>query len=134
MFDLNDYFDFKRNVPSFIEFNFNRLPSVGIKIKLSDKRKSLTRRTLESSYFDFEGMPIEIEELNSGDYHEFTLKFLEKVNLKSENKQSCEDYPTKKFPSYNDCDMAYVYNKMKNVYKIMPFWAARTLDEVTNLT
>ena len=28
----------------------------------------------------------------------------------------------------------FVYNKMKNHHKIMPFWAAKTLDEVTTLT
>ena len=132
--DLNDYFDLNINLPSFIEIIFYKLPNLGIKIKIGDKRRSLTRRTLESSYFDYEGMPIEIKNLTSGVFFEFTLKFFERINLELENGIKCVDYPTMIFSSFNECDMAYVYNEMKNNYKIMPFWAARTLEEVTNLT
>ena len=132
--DLNEYFDFKTNVPSYIEFNFNKISNLGVKIKIGDKRRSLTRRTLESSYFDYEGVPIEIENLKSGVFYEYTIKLLETNSIKVGNGKSCVDYPTSKFSSFNHCDMVYVYNEMKNKYKIMPFWAARNLDEVTNFT
>ena len=46
---------------------------------------------------------------------------------------SCKNYPTDKFSSYQECDESFVYSLMKNYFKIMPFWAARNLDEVTEL-
>ena len=52
-------------------------------------------------------------------------------NLEMDPGVSCKNYPTEKFSSYQDCDESFVYNLMKNKYKIMPFWAARKLDEVT---
>ena len=134
MIDMNNFFDFNKQVPSYIEFIFNRIPNLGVKIKIVDKKRSLTRRTLESSYFDYEGSPIEIENLTSGVFYEYTIKILEKIDLSLGNEKICKDYPTNEFLSFNDCDMAFVYNEMKKKYKIMPFWAAKTLEEVTNLT
>ena len=53
-------------------------------------------------------------------------------NLKSDPGKRCQDYPIEKFSTYRDCDMDFVYNEMRTKYKFMPFWAANTLDEVTD--
>ena len=130
--DLNDYFDFNKNVPIYIKFNLNKIPNLGVQLKVDDKKKHLIRRTLESNMFDYDGIPLKIKNLNSGMFYRFSLDFFETFNLKSDSGKNCEDYPTKTFSSYKDCDMDFVYNKMRNQYKLMPFWAAKTLDEVTN--
>ena len=52
-------------------------------------------------------------------------------NLEMNLGVSCKNYPTEKISSYQGCIESFVYNLMKNYYKIMPFWAARKLDEVT---
>ena len=61
----------------------------------------------------------------------FYLSISQTRNLEMDPGKSCKNYPTEKFPSYLDCDESFVYNLMKNYFKIMPFWAARNLDEVT---
>ena len=112
----------------------NKIPNLSFQVKIEDERKSLTRRTLESQTFDYDGIPLEMENLTSSMYYEFAVALFETIHLESDSGQNCMNYPTEKFKSYRDCDMDFVYKEMKNNYKVMPFWAAKTLDEVTNLT
>ena len=131
---LNDHFDFKKDVPSYVEFVMNKIPNLSFQVKIEDERKSLTRRTLESQTFDYDGIPLEMKNLTSSMYYEFAVALFETIHLESDSGQNCINYPTEKFTNYRECDMDFVYKEMKNKYKVMPFWAAKTLDEVTNLT
>ena len=112
----------------------NKIPNLSFQVKIEDERKSLSRRTLESQNFDYDGIPLDIENLTSSMFFGFSLALFETINLESDSGQNCINYPTEKFPNYRECDMDFVYKEMKNNYKVMPFWAAKTLDEVTNLT
>ena len=132
--DLNDHFNFKMEVLYHVTFVMYKSPNLSIQLKIEDERKSLTRRTLESQNFDYDGIPLEIENLTSPIFYDFTLALFETIHLESDSGQNCKNYPSEKFSNYRQCDMDFVYNEMKNKYKIMPFWAAKTLDEVTNLT
>ena len=132
--DLNDYFDFSRHSPTFVEIYFNSIPNLSVMVKVEDRRKSLAKRPLLSSATDFEGGPLLIENLISGEYTNVFFTFLEHINLESDKGQGCRNYPTETFLDYMECDMDFVYNEMKSKYKIMPFWAAKTLSEVTNMT
>ena len=130
--DLNDHFDFNKNVPIYIKFKFNKIPNLGVQLKIGDIKKSLIRRTLESNIFDYDGIPLRMENLTSGMFFRFSLALFETINLESDPGKRCQDYPIEKFSTYRDCDMDFVYNEMRTKYKFMPFWAAKTLDEVTN--
>ena len=132
--DLNNYFDFVEHVPVLIEILFNKIPNLGVILKVEDESKSLTKRPLLSNDDDYEGIPLQIENLTSGEYHSFSFTLSEKINPESVEPKGCKNYPTKQFFSYRDCDMDFVYNEMKSKYDIMPFWAAKTLNEVTNIT
>ena len=131
--NLNDHFDFKKEVLYQIKFAMYKIPNLSIQVKIEDERKSLTCRTLKSGYFDYDGIPLDID-LTSRMSYEFNLALFETIHLETDSGQNCKNYPSEKFSSYRKCDMDFVYNEMKNKYKIMPFWAAKTLDEVTNLT
>ena len=130
--DLNDHFDFNKNVPIYIKFKFNKIPNLGVQLKVGDIKKYLTRRTLESNIFDYDGIPLKMESLISGMFYRFSLALFETIHLKSDPGKHCQDYPIETFSNYRDCDMDFVYTEMRNHYKFMPFWAAKTLDEVTN--
>ena len=131
---MNDHFDFKKEVLHHVRFTFNKIPNLSCQVIVEDERKSLTRRTLKSETFDYDGIPLVIENLTSGMLYEINLALFETIHLESDSGQNCKNYPSEKFSNYRKCDMDFVYNEMKNKYKIMPFWAAKTLDEVTNLT
>ena len=75
---------------------------------------------------DFDRAPIELDDLNSTQLIHLYLKFKQTLDI-----EDCGIYPNENFLDYNECDEEYVYQEMKNTYKIMPFWAAKTLDEVT---
>ena len=72
-----------------------------------------------------------LQNLKLKEIKRFYLSISQTRNLEMDPGKSCKNYPTEKFSSYQDCDESFVYNLMKNKYKIMPFWAARKLDEVT---
>ena len=72
-----------------------------------------------------------IQNSSLNEYKRFYLSISQMRNLEMDPGVSCKNYPTNTFSSYQDCDESYVYNLMKNKYKIMPFWAARKLEEVT---
>ena len=131
--NLNDHVDFSKNVPVYIKFKFNKIPNLGVQLKVGDIRKYLTRRTLESNIFDYDGIPLKMENLTSGMFYRFSLALFETISLKSDTAKQCQDYPTENFASYRDCDMDFVHDEMKNRYNFMPFWAAKTLDEVTKM-
>ena len=132
--NLNDYIDFSKIVPSYVEFYFNNIPNLAVSIKIEDIRKSLPKRPLISNSNDYDGVPLHIENLTSGQFYDFSLTLSETISLEEDSGKNCKKYPTEKFASYKECDMEYVYNEMKNKYRIMPFWAAKNLEEVTNHT
>ena len=132
--DLNDYFNFSKHNPSFVCIYFNKISNLSAMVKVEDRRKSLAKRSLLSSTIDYEGSPLLIENLTSGAYTNVFFTFFENINLESGKGLGCRNYPTERFLSYMECDTDFVYNEMKSKYKIMPFWAAKNLNEVTNMT
>ena len=133
--NFNDQFDFGNKVPSLFLISFKKIPNIAVSMKIEDARKSLSRRTLYSNIFDYEGIPLEIDNLTSEfGYQDFSLNLYETINLESDTGKQCKNYPTKEFLNYSECDQAFVHEEMKNKYKIMPFWAAKTMDEITNYT
>ena len=130
MVDLNDYMDLAKHVPSYFNVWFNKIPNLSVILKLEDRGKSLSKRPLLSN----EGFPLQIGNLSLGEYHEYSFNLFEKINLEAVTGKGCRNYPTEKYISYRECDMDFVYNELKSKYKIMPFWAAKSLSEVTNFT
>ena len=112
--------------PYLIEIRVVKTENLGFSLMLEDRGTVLKKRILKSKSMDFDRAPIELDDLNSTQFIHLYLKF--KQTLEIEN---CGIYPNEKFLDYNECDEEYVYREMKNTYKIMPFWAAKTLDEVT---
>ena len=124
--DLSQYWNMNKIAPYLIEIRVKKIENLGLSLKLEDRETMLMKRTLKSQIMDFEGAPIELEDLNSTHFIHMYLKFKQTLNI-----EDCDVYPNEDFVSYKECDEEFVYREMKNTYKIMPFWAAKTLDEVT---
>ena len=126
--------ELRNKSPRMVVFVFNKMDIGGVLVRIEDQKKTLRKRGLRSQINDYDGIPIEIDDLSSGITKKFFLTFSQRINLDTEEGIDCINYPGEEFQSYQDCDEDFVYNKMKNEFKIMPFWAAKSLDEVTNLT
>ena len=99
---------------------------------IEDKEKSLQKRSLRSQTLEYDGSRIEIDDLSSGMYKRLFLKLELTLNLDSDSGINCKNYPYDNFLSFRECDENYVYKKVLKNYKIMPFWAAKTLSDVSN--
>ena len=138
MIDLAHYFDLEKITLGVIRFVINTKDSNFLRVSLTieDKERSLLKRRLKSDVDAYDGTPLVLEfsiQSQSQIYQEYFLTLSQRINLEMDSGFNCLNYPSKEFQSYRDCDEDYVYHQMKQTYKIMPFWAANTLDEVTSL-
>lgn len=103
-----------------------------VTVLIEDRKKALRKRLLKSNSLDYEGSSIETKR-NVSKIDRLLLTFSQTINLENQADNVCVEYPTEKFESFYDCDEHYVYQEMRQKYNLMPFWAAKTLDEVTRL-
>ena len=130
--DLVQYFDISsKNVPEIIYIRYDKIYNLRLTLNIEDKRKSLSKRTLKSNYMNYEGTPIVVEDLLSPKMKSFYLTISQTIDLETDQGKNCINYPTEEFENFQECDETFVYDEMKNIYKFMPFWAARTSDEIT---
>lgn len=125
--DPNDYFDF---IPFYIALNFYRVQNLAITVEVVDLHKSLTKRSLISDSFDYEGEKLRID-LSTIQSKFYALTLSQKIYLEADEGKNCKNYPNKEFASYRECDENFVYNEIKEHYKMMPFWAAKSFEEIT---
>ena len=132
--DLTKVFDLSTITPLFVSINLKAETNFGISLQIVDRQKSLAKRGLRSQRQDYEGAPVEIENLYSKVKTRYYFKISQKIHLEMETGIKCRNYPHDDFASYRECDENFVYKEMKNTYDLMPFWAATNDREVTNLT
>ena len=134
--DLTQYFDLKKVTPMFFVFKFFPRENLGLSLHIEDRETSLLKRGLRSQRHDYLGFgsAIKIDSLASGVYKRFHLKISQTINLEIDSGIKCRKYPNIEFQSYRNCDEDFVYKKMKYTFQAMPFWAAKTFEEVTNRT
>ena len=130
-FDLNKYWNLKNISTKSVKLYFLKRANVSVSVHVEDKGRALTKRTLKSQTTSHEGTEMLIQNSNLGEYKRYYLSISQTRNLEMGPGVSCKKYPTEIFSSYQDCDESFVYSLMRNYFKIMPFWAARNLDEVT---
>ena len=131
--DLTKVFDLSTVTPLFLSINLKAVKNFGISLQIVDRQKSLAKRSLRSQRQDYEGAPVEIENLYSRVITRYYLKVSQKIHLEMETGIKCINYPHQDFASYRECDENFVYKEMKDTYNLMPFWAATNDEEVTNL-
>ena len=127
--DLEDYFDF---IPTYVAFNFDSIQNLAITIEVVDSLKSLVKRSLTSDPFDYEGEKLRID-LTTAQSKFYALTLSQKIYLEADVGKNCKNYPNKEFASYRECDENFVYNEVKQHYKMMPFWAAKSIEEITDI-
>ena len=133
--DLKKIIEKERLTPHFILIYFNKVENLGISIKIVDRNRGLRKRGLRSTQAkNYDGSNVDVDDLLEPTYKSFFLTLSQIIYLETKSGFNCRNYPNNEFNSYQECDEHFVYNEMRNKHKIMPFWAAKTLDEVTTLT
>ena len=115
----------------FLHFKNNQMFD-DVTVLIEDRMKALRRRLSKSNSLDYIGPPIKTRRL-SPKIDRFILSFAQTIDLEEDPGSMCTDYPTKTFASFHDCDENFVYQEMRQKYNLMPFWAAKSLNEVTKL-
>ena len=129
--DLTHYFNLSRMTPSFVFFFVKKNLNLGISIEVGDKRKAPARRRLIQNSFEYEGAKIKLENLYSSKTRTYAFTVSQTIDLETDKGKNCVDYPNANFSSYRECDENFVYNEVAEKYNMMPFWAAKNIDEIT---
>ena len=127
--DLNDHLEF---IPNHVSFHFYRVPNLALTIEVVDSLKSLVKRSLAWDSFDYEGEKLRLD-LATVQSKLYALTLSQTINLEADEGKNCKNYPNKEFASYRECDENFVYNEIQEHYKMMPFWAAKTIEEITDI-
>ena len=119
----------KRLVQIFLYFKKNKNTII---LTIHDNERVLRKRGLKAESDTYDGVSIGLN-LEKPMNRKFFLTMRQTIHLEMESGINCKNYPFGGFSSYKDCDEDFVYNEMKNKHKLMPFWAAKSLDKVTKL-
>ena len=122
----------KSSIPSPEKILFKIKTSHTVSVLIEDRGKALRKRLSKSNSLDYVGSLIETKK-NQSKIDRFLLSFTQTIDLEQVAGSMCMEYPTKNFKSFYDCDEDFVYQEMKQKHNLMPFWAAKTFDEVTKL-
>ena len=132
LIDLTSLFDLKLHTPLYIWMQFHKHKRTVV-LYILDKNKALRKRGLRSQVLDYDGSGIQIDDLMSPVYTKIFLDFSHTINLEEDSGINCVNYPNDAFFDYTECDEEFVYKEMKNTFNLMPFWAAKNVEEVTKL-
>ena len=100
-------------------------------IYFEEKNKVLSRR-LKTNMLSYVGPSFHYHDLSLPQSKKGIFSFHQNIYSEKEENKHCKNYPFKGFASFGDCDDKYFYDKFVNLYKIMPFWTALDLSQVTN--
>ena len=109
----------------------NQVPNVGVSIFFEEKNKVLSRR-LKTNMLSYVGPSFHYDDLFKPQNKKGIFSFQQNIYSEKDENKHCKNYPYKNFSSFGDCDEKYFYDKFVNFYKIMPFWVALNLSQVTN--
>ena len=129
-FDISQYWTSKKP-NTLINIKFKPEKNLTVSLEIEDRQRALVKRTLRSTSLAYEGSPIRLE-LDQEKYLKYFFTISQQRGLESYSEY--KNYPINSFENYRECDENFVYTGMKNKHKLMPFWAAKTLDEVTQIT
>ena len=130
--DVMEYFlDFKDETILQIFIYLNQLQGVGVSIFFEEKNKVLTRM-LKNNRLSYDGPFFQYDDLFLLKNKKGIISFHQNIYSEKEENKHCRNYPFNGSASYGDCDEKYLHDKFVNFYKIMPFWVALNISEVTN--
>ena len=133
LIDLASLFDLKLHTPLYIWVQFHKLNGT-VSVYILDKNKALRKRYMRSEIMDYDGSALQVDDLMSPVYEKTFLDFSQTISLEGDSGINCVNYPKFSFLNFTECDEDFVYRKMKNTFNLMPFWAAKSFEEVTKLT
>ena len=131
--DLASIFDLKLHTPLYIWMQFHKHNRT-VAVTILDKNKALRKRHTRSQIMDYDGSDIQIDDLMSPVYAKIFLDVSQTLSLEGDSGINCINYPNFPYLNYTECDEDFVYRKMKNTFNLMPFWAAKSVEEITKLT
>ena len=133
-FDLMDYFNITclEDPIMKIRFKLLKVRNFEVAIYIQERNKALTKRTLKSSLLSYSGPNIEIEDLGEPKLIKLIISISQSIFSEQDTLKKCRNYPIEDYKSYKECDEQFVYQDMRNIYKLIPFWATDNMNEVSS--
>ena len=131
--DLKHYFNLTgSDAPLEISFYLYKVENHGISIYIQERNKALKRRTLKSNLLSYSGPVIENSDLIEPILYKEIVSISQNLFSERDTLKKCRNYPNEDYESYRECDEQFVYQDLRTEYKVMPFWAADKMNEVSS--
>ena len=131
LLDLEDNLGYNfSETPHSIQFVLNERQNTAFNIHVVEKERAPRKRHLKRNFLAYTGPKIESLDLMKPKAIRVILGITQFKYLEREKKQDCQNYPSEKFRTFQDCDEDFIKDKMKS-FGLMPFWATDNMEEVT---
>ena len=130
IFDIQDFFDLKNFTPFKLFLYLKQTDGTFVTFQFEERNKRL-RRALQSLQKSYVG-PVLKMDLSKPTKIAALLTFSQIFNTDQDVDKPCSLYSsTTQYSSFGDCDEHFVHKEVLEKYGLIPFWATRSLDEVT---
>ena len=130
--DLHDYFDLTSNTPLEITIYAKQTPGVALTVLFEERERKL-KRALKSLRKNYLGPVLKIDDLNRSRTVKAFITLSQTINTERDTSKPCRHYPYKHYKTYSDCDQEFINKRILETYGVIPFWTAKSLDDVTKL-
>ena len=130
--DLHDYFDLTSNTPLEITIYAKQTPGVALTVLFEERERKL-KRALKSLRKNYLGPVLKIDDLNRSRTVKAFITLSQTINTERDTSKPCRHYPYKHYQTYSDCDQEFINKRILETYGVIPFWTAKSLDDVTKL-
>ena len=113
-----------------IFISLNKIDNFGINIFLEEKNKVVSR-FLKTGMLSYDGPSFSFNDLFLPQKKRGIVRFHQSIYSEEDANVHCKNYPFNGSSSFGECDRKYFHHEFQNHYKLMPFWAAANLSEVT---
>lgn len=130
--DILEYFSFDKDEQLLqIFILLNKVENLGINIFFEEKNRVLAR-FLKTSMLSYDGPSFNFNNLLLPQKKRGIVSFHQSTYSEEDANVHCRNYPFNGSTSFGECDKNYFHNEFQNYYKLMPFWVATNISEVTN--
>ena len=131
LLDLKDNLGYNfTKTPHSIQLILPKRPNTSFYVLILEKEKAPRRRHLKRNFLAYTGPKIESLDLMKPKAVRVIIGLSQFKYLERKGAQNCQNYPSEKFKTFQDCDEDFIENKMKSL-GLMPFWATDNMEKVT---
>lgn len=128
--DLTKYFNLTNTTVEQITIEIARYKDHQFLLFVEERNRALSR-PLKSNMLAYRGPPMYLNQLGHSRIVKVILGIEQLTSSEKDKKKRCKIYPNSQYSSFRECDEENIKKIFQEEYKILPFWIAKNLQNVS---